>query len=285
MYLNIALILIAAVCFIIIIALFIRKIPRLRTLDVDTVPEAQAAKVRDRILLDRMLRKTTAGKEIVKNKTIPIFAILKNAILKVFKKIYEMEKSFEKHSSGGSGLSDAELNNKIKHLLDEAKQLIKNENIADAEKILIEIISLDHKNVDAYKMLAQVYLNEKEYKQAIQTFQFILKVEMKNSKTIVKKDESGKEKKSITNALELAILYTDIGTIYQKMGKNDQSLINYKKALDLEPNNPKHLDQIIEISIMLKNKEMAAEMLSRLAGVNPENQKLKEWQDKINDLK
>jgi len=56
--------------------------------------------------------------------------------------------------------------------------------LSEAEKKFIEIISLDPKNLKAYKGLGQVYLELKEYKQAEQTFMFVLQLEKKNSKLL-----------------------------------------------------------------------------------------------------
>lgn len=68
------------------------------------------------------------------------------------------------------------------------------------------------------------------------------------------------------------------------MDKNDKALENFKQALLIEPNSPRHINKILETSIALKNKTLALEMLSQLEKANPENQKLKEFADKVNEL-
>ena len=56
---------------------------------------------------------------------------------------------------------------------------------------------------------------------------------------------------------------------------------NIQEALDLEPNNPRYLDLILDLSIMKKDKESALYYLEKLAEVNPENNKLNELSERI----
>jgi hypothetical protein len=61
-------------------------------------------------------------------------------------------------------------------------------------------------------------------------------------------------------------------------------LLNARKALEIEPNNPRYLDTILEISIIKKDKVLANETYKRLKEVNPENQKLAEIKEEIAEL-
>ena len=284
MLLNIILIIAIIICLSIVSFIIGRKFSRVKTLDVDTVPEAQIAKVRDRILIERMKRQTHKGKELIQKNATSIFLWLKNSFSKLLNRVYALEKKYQKEASERKPISKTELINKLNYLLDEASILVKQEKFSEAEKKYIEIVSADPKNVAAYEGLTGVYLALKEYKQALQTAQFILKLLEKKSKPIVKTTDLGQEYKTISNVNEVSLACYEVGYIYTLMGKIEKAAVHFEQALSLEPNNPRLLDQMIEISIMLKNKIQALELIKRLEEVNPENQKIKEYYEKIEEM-
>lgn len=282
MLLNILFLAVLIISLIFIGLIVFRKFPQLRTLDIETVKEELASRVREKILLERMRRSTQRGKELLKKGT-PIFSKVFSGTKNLFRKVYDLEKEYEKKQFTGK-TNRVEMRNHINALIEEGINLMKAERYSEAEKIFIEVISIDHKNVQAYKHLGDVYMSLKEYKQALQTFEFILKIELKNGKPISKTDEKGNSYKSMSNATELAAIYHDIGYVYRRLEKLNKALDSYTLARDMEPNNPRHLDEIIEISIMLKDKILAYETTKRLEQVNPDNQKVKEYFHKISEM-
>ena len=65
---------------------------------------------------------------------------------------------------------------RIKTLLSEGRSLARDLKFADAERRFLEILSLDSRQVDAYKGLGVIYLKQKLYPQARETFEFLLKL-------------------------------------------------------------------------------------------------------------
>lgn len=284
MLLNIILICIVAACAFLIAFIVARKLPKLKSLDVDTVPAAQIAKVRDRILLDRIKRRSKKGGELIAKATAPLFSAVKRAVQKLIFKIYALEKRYQREAKMKANLTGPELEGSVRSLLGDADLRMKAEEWREAEKILIEAISLDPRSIPAYNGLAEIYSRLKEYKQALQTRQFILKLVLKQSRGAEKKDENGDIRTVYPNAAEAAGAYSDLGDVFRLMDKNDKALENFKQALRIESNSPRHINKILETSIALKNKTLAREMLSQLEKANPENQKLKEFADKVNEL-
>ncbi|MFH0779651.1 MAG: hypothetical protein V1928_02205 [Parcubacteria group bacterium] len=302
MLFNIILICIVAVCVFLIVFIVARKLPKLKSLDVDTVPAAQIAKVRDRILLDRMKRRSEKGGELIARAAAPLFSAIKRAVQKLIFKIYALEKRYQREAKMKANLTGPELEDNVRSLLGDADRRMKAEEWREAEKILIEAVSLDPRSIPAYNGLAEIYSRLKEYKQSLQTRQFILKLVLKQSRGAEKQDENGDVRTVYPNAAEAAGLparlrealrrsgagkagaYSDLGDVFRLMDKNDKALENFKQALRIEPNSPRHINKILETSIALKNKTLAREMLSQLEKANPENQKLKEFADKINEL-
>jgi len=64
----------------------------------------------------------------------------------------------------------------------------------------------------------------------------------------------------------------------------DEALEYNRLALDAEPNNPRYLDLILDLSIMRKDKKLALESWEKLAAANPDNNKLADLRSKIDSL-
>lgn len=281
MILNIVLIVVIVISFGVILFVWLRKFPKVKTLDVSTVPAARKAEVRDRILMERMKRSSRKSKEAVRKGASPLFKGLGGMVKKLFKKVYDLETKYKKEAETKHPLKAGELKQKVKNLLKEAHKLAKDEKYQEAEKIYIEIISLDPRNQDTYKGLTDLYIEMKEYEQALQTAEFILKLEKKNSKEVERTSETGEKYRTVSNANDLACAYSDIGYLYEMIGDKDKSAESYNKALDLEPNNPKNITQMMAVYIDQKKKSKALELLAHLEKINPQNQKLSEYRDSI----
>ena len=257
------------------------KFYALRVMDVETVAEEKVAVAKDRMLEDRLSRAADKGKKVVGLIFRPIGKLMKNIFSKVAGRFRRLEQSYQKPKAP---LSQAEKAVQIASLLREAQSFLKDEQYGLAEKKLIEIISLDSLNIAAYQELAKLYLLTKEYKQARDTYHYILKLTIKNSQEIIKQDDEGKKYKVLSNSHELVEALSDLGEVYEIMGKYNEALNCYQKSLKLEPNHPKNLAQMINLCIMMKNKILAFDTLKKLEEVNPENQKLGEYRSKIAEI-
>lgn len=281
MVLNIIFISVIALCLGAIFFIYLRKFPKAKTLDVSTVPAARRAEVRDRILVERIKRNSEWGRSVVSRSLAPAGNVTKLIVKKLFSKIYDLEEKYKKEASGQEPLKRGQLKNKIGQMLADAQKLFKDEKYQDAEKAYIEIISLDPKNIEAYEGLNDVYLEIKEYAQALQTAEFIIKLVSRQSTPVTKQDEKGKAFQTVSNAHELADAYCDAGYIHGLLDQGEQKAENYFKALELEPNNPRNISLMLEIYITQGRKSHALDLLYALERVNPENQRLKEFKDQI----
>ena len=66
-----------------------------------------------------------------------------------------------------------------------------------------------------------------------------------------------------------------------KVGQPQVAVESILQAVELEPQNPKYLDLLIEIAIICGNKDLALKGYGELRLVNPENQKLHSFKDRI----
>ncbi len=259
------------------------KISKIRTLDVASVPEAQADRLRDRLLLDRLRRGTTEKSEPFKKIYFNFLNFIKKIISNIPRKIFELEKKYEQESQKKVVITDGTIKAQIDSLFNEAELKLNEEDYSEAEKKLIEIVSLDPKNLKSYRLLIEVYLSTKEFKQAKETADFVVK--MLEKKYLKKeKNEHGEEVICYENPTEMALAYDDLADIHHSLGEDDLAGVFWSKALQSEPNSPKYLDKFIESCIILKQKSKAFDAIKKLEEVNPENQKIKDFYERIKYL-
>ncbi len=267
----------------VIILIIIKKFPQLKTLDISTISREKEKQTRDKILIDRLKRKTSKTKEVVLKGFVPAWAKFAGSFKTLYKKAQDLEKKYKREEAKTVAVTSPEFRKKMDQLLDEAAEYYKKEEYEEGEKKFIEIISIAPQEKKAYKGLGDLYMKKKEYKQALETYKFVLRLDLKGSEEITK-NEDGQEIKTFSNSIELADDYVDLGEVHMAMENYLLAVENFKKAVQLEPNNPRNLDLIIEASINAKNKVLAVEALNALKRINPENQKLKDYKEMISKM-
>ncbi len=240
-----------------IIFIIVRKFPMLAAINVGSIKSVQEAAKKERIVALRLERKIIGVGKFLSKLFLPVGKFLKNFFKKIYNKVSGWEKSYATKKEKKVEAPD-ELEQKIKTLFFGVEELVREGKFEDAEKKCIEIIALDHKNILAYKKLGAVYLEQKNYDNARETFKHILKLNPDDVETII-----------------------DLGSLQKLRGENEEALASFRRAAEIEPTSPKNLDFLIEMSIIVKNKDLAEETLKKLKEVNPENQKLAEFGEKI----
>lgn len=261
---NIIPLIIILLCLAGILAIVLKKLPLLAVFDVDSIPEEKEAETKKKIMEERMERKL----KVFYNKLKPFLQLIGNFFQRKLKssqeKIAELEEKYKSKAQKEVLVTKEEfqsLEKKIEVYLDEAKNLQRSEDFETAEKKYIEILSLDSKNVAAYRGLGDLYIAQKQYQEAIATFKHILKLNKADSQA-----------------------YFELAEVFVRMENFDSALNYISKALEIEPVNTRYLDLLLTISIIIENKDMAKEALERLKAVNPENAKIPEFEEKIRSI-
>jgi tetratricopeptide (TPR) repeat protein len=249
----------------VIIFIIIRKFPALAILDVENMPEEKAAKIKEKIIGER-LRRDWRHFEYRWRELLAVKETFGNAWKKWWKKLEARRQHYRQEKK----LQSASPAVRIEHLLRQAKDFFKNADdkaLAEAEKKLIEVIRLDAKNLTAFMELGKVYYQGRKFSEAKQTFLYALKL-------LELQDDKNKE-------AEVNFMLSDIN---KNLGNIDEARENVLESLKIEPNNPRYLDMLLELCIMKKDKDFARNIYTHLATVNPDNQKLAQWQEEIDKL-
>lgn len=245
----------------VILALVIRKIPELRVINPESIPKEKVRRLKEQLVMDRLnrVRKAKVGK--VSKVAQGAFKQASRVGRRAVQKVYALEQYYEKlqktQAQGSAGLDK----DSVKRLLDEAEQLVREEEYLGAEKRYIEVISHHPKNVDAYEGLGNLYLRSKQYQSARETMAFAVRLAPEDASVRMSMGE-----------LEMA----------QENWKEASNQIG--KAVESRPGNPKYLDAYIESSLNAKLFDEAKKGIELLEKANPENTKLEGWKERLTEL-
>ena len=183
---------------------------------------------------------------------------------------------------------------KISKLMTEVKEFVENKKIKEAEEKLIDILKIDSQNKEAYMQLAKLYWEQKDYEHAIELYNYLLKIV--EDGTIYSDlgaiaEERGNLKEAEDNYLsalktndDADDVYFNLAKLYNEQEEMNKSLEMIQKALQIQPSSPKYLDFLLQISIMVQDKKLANETWQALAEANPDNQKLEEYKELVDEL-
>lgn len=269
--------LIAIVAIIVVIA---RHLRQAAALDLESLPAEQEAAMKAALLERRLKRKMAE----TKNRILPLFRRFGQGVAFIFdraqKRVAQLEQRYRRKPQLMSPTQQQEVRQTISALLAEAQKAVEQEEWAEAEKKFIEVLGWDPKHAQAYLALAEMYFAKKEFAQAKETFQFFLKLN--------RAQNAGEEQISLFSepitdeAMQQALF--DYGQSLQVVGDAAQAVVQVSGALVYDPNNPKYLDKLLELSILLKDRNKARATLDKLKEVNPENQKLASLEEEVRAL-
>ena len=256
----------------VIIVVVVRKFSALASLDVDNMPVEKEARFKEKLISERLKRGFLKWNFKIRKNIGPALSSAGRGLSWAYEKLNEIK---DKHTPDKK-LSEDDFDKKLSSLYTQTEELLKEDNLIEAEKYLIEIIGLNSKDSKAFKMLADLYFEKKSFEEACQTYEHVLRIIEDN---IPEDLEISSEVLS-----EKAGLYFDISLACKGLENFPEAMKNINLALDIEAINPRFLDTLVEISIMTKDKERALNALERLKKSNPDNQKLLEIEERINSL-
>lgn len=281
-------IIVLAAALALLLRIILRRLPELRVLDISQIPEERQDKNKISILEAKFLRRKKTADKKIGQIVMPIKGYFVSLIAKAKNNVALMEKKYKRQ-----GEIDEVRTKSINELLSEAKARMSSGEYAQAEKFLIEVISRDKKNTEAYEALSDIYRSTKNYGQAEEIVRYLIKLKSlkyrkgKNADSL-KKDRIEDSEVEMLETLdtddELARYYGDLANIYELMQKKEKALDAYLKANAILPNNPKFLDRVIDLAIGVGDKGLAKKTYNRLKEINPENAKLERFREALEKM-
>jgi tetratricopeptide (TPR) repeat protein len=289
--LDFILIILVLVSLAVIASIVLRKFPALASLDINTIKKELENRQKEHLVGLKLKRSFLIWYNRLSGWLKPVVALLNAFFQWLYAKIHE----WREKQIAQKEVAPEEVDRQVERLVDDAENLSKQDELEVAEKKLIEAISLDSKNIDAFRALAHLYFDKKEYEEAKQTFEHVLKLNENDEDAYEGLAVIASQEGDYPNAKEdyqaLARInnqksetYYNLALVCEAMKEFHEALANIKKALAIEENNPRYLDLWLKTSIIIKDKVEAFDAYAKLKEVNPENQKLEELRAQIEEL-
>lgn len=272
-----------------VIVIVTKKFPQLRMIDVLSIPKERDRERKQMILEERAIRNFKSWWLNLGRKIMPSLRIIKNYFFKVYDYARAVEKKYQKRLM----MSPSEREVKVNEALLKAVSLMSEGNVVQAENILIDALSLESKNPSIYRLLGNLYMKKKSYDEARDLFAFLVKLQLKSLTLLTdKRTKQSPDVDQIDLFQVEAVLKDDLihdsislGDALTALGIFDGASIAYRRAVAYEPLNPKYLDLLLESCILQDDKVGARAVFSQLQEVNPDNQKLSEFNERIESIK
>jgi len=281
---------VGVIAIVMIIRIMISKLPDMINLDIESIPDERQGSTKTKLLYSQWQRRSHDLRGRWLDRIRPTQKVFAKKLKKVHDAVSRWESRYHKSDEASEVV---ELT--VDQLFHDARMATDQDEPAEAEKLLIEILSREPKNVRAYEMLGDLYVEQKSYHQAEEIFHYLLKLNLLSAHTdderMADLRRHGKFEEIETELLagldvdpKISVYYDDLAKVYLLQDKNDKALDCYLKAITVEPNNPRYLDEIIDLAIVLKDQGLAKKMHRRLKKINPENAKLGELKERIEKM-
>ncbi len=297
---NILFLFIVTACLGVIGFIIWKKTPQLSNLDVENLPQEKTSRKKNEIISKRIEARSKEVRAKFGEKIRPLDKIWRQFQLKFRVYVGKVERLIHhedmiKTKQEQSLLTTEEKENKLKNLIQEGEQNLQLGSLEKAEHAFISAVKMDVKSAPAYRGLAEVYLHKGSTEEAKQTFVFLLQLEPDNDAVMVRLAEMAESENNIDEAIEYyqrAVVANDslsprFAHLADLLLKVNQPLVAKEavlQAVELEPQNPKYLDLLIETAILCQDKKLAAQAYQNLRLVNPENSKLADFKGRIDKI-
>ena len=281
-----------------IIFLIGRHFPQVANVDTDNLPvEREARKKRD-LIRQRVTAQSAEWQKRLVARLGPFKKIWGRMQLKFriyvgkVEKLWQHEQMLQRKSRPATATSLSLFAQEIDHYIEEGETFRRDGRLEQAEKSYIEAIKRQPRAVLAYRGLAETYRDKGSLTEAFETYQFLFQLEPNNDTVAAELGALAESQGKIEDAIQYyqqAVLINDslaprfyhLAELFLKINQPAAAREAVLSAVELEPKNPRYLDLAIETAILCHDQRLAKECYQELRSVNPDNQKLAIWKERI----
>jgi tetratricopeptide (TPR) repeat protein len=283
-----------AVCLGIAFSVVRRHWSEIRLLDPDSVKEERQRRKRmemihrrfDRIRAEQLLPFRRLGRAIGLGAT----AFQK----RLQERVHAFESTYRSVKNPFSAIAPT-TRERIKTLLSDGRSLARDLKFADAERRYLEILSLDTRHVDAYKGLGMIYLKQKLYPQARETFEFLLKLnktddaiyaglaEISEAEGDLLKAEAHREK-AVELGLRQPQRHAELAEFLLRQNRPVEALVPAEEAVTREPESARYIELALETALSAKNAKRARHWYDRYRLMTEDQQRFQAFREKVEKL-
>jgi tetratricopeptide (TPR) repeat protein len=271
----------------------------LAQLNVESIPGEQEAQKKREILTRRLEEESQATLTRLVQALGPLRAFGERVQTQFRRYVHQVEKLLrhektlkEKPASRRAAPANSEA---LQEQISRGEAALASSAAEAAEAAFITAIKINPKAAAAYRGLGQAYMMREQWDEAKQTYLFVTKLEPSDDRVYSLLGEIAEHQGNIEEAItyyQQAVLLNDslaprfyhLAELLVRVGQPTVAWEAIASALALEPKNPKHLDLAVETAILMNDKRAAERAYSDLRLVNPENQKLAEFKERIEKI-
>lgn len=270
-----------------------RKFPLLARTENAATPSAQEQR-KSSLIEQRLRRKVSSAWASLSTTAEPVGQRMQTLWQGVHHKLVDLEHEYKIRSLPVflNRRQRHKLDQEIADLLTQARALLEDGEDAAAEEKAMQAIRLEPRSVPAFEFLGQYYLQTNQPDHAKEVYRYLLKLVRESDAVYEHLGEAELatgDLRGAANDLEQAVQLNGGETLYYlNLAKVDRMLGEWQPAFERieeahrrEPNNPKILDEYLEICIGAEKKQFAEDALRQMKSVNPENNKIADWQEQI----
>lgn len=280
---------IIAICLVWLFFIILKKIPEIRSLDVASIRSDRQDKARMKILEAKLSRSSQKIRSGLGKIAGPAFGLLGRRMKKLKELVLAWEEKYRQRPK-----KEKMHPKTLDELFAEIDELMAKDDLAGAEKVSIEVIARNKKNIRAYEELGNIYFATQSWDQAEEVYKYLIKLLLLGDKKknrpadLIKSQKLEDLETSFLGVIEvdpkIAIYYYRLGEVFEANERWDKALDSFLKSSTVEPNNPKYLDKIIELAIKVGDDGLAKKTYRHLRKINPENSKVKEYRDELEKI-
>lgn len=172
--------------------------------------------------------------------------------------------------------------NSLESYLQRGQTLLEAEDYPGAERQFIRAIELDPKNEPAFAALGKLYLLQKKFEEAAETYNFLLKLHPENDTYWANLGQAYHNERLYEKAIaayEKAIdlnpenprRYINLGLTLEAKKHLEEAILNYRRAVDLEKGNTQFLLVLAEALAKKGEKNEAEIIFEQILVLEPTN--------------
>lgn len=285
---------IAAAALALIFALIFRHWKEIRLLDPESIRDEQVRKKQKRILERRFERVKTSSLNPIRTLFAKIIFVVKKTFHAGYIKLIRIDRFYKQAKSPFAHIGPSEDDRK-KSLLDDARSLARDEKFADAERRFLEVLAIDQRSPEAYKGLAGLYLKQKMYNQAKETYEFLRKGGNADDAVyaglaeIAEHEGNGKRaeemlRKAVEERPKLAYRHAELASYFLRAKRPAEAWAPAEEAVALEPGSVKFTELLLEAAVRMGDAARARKAYDALRFVQKDRQALQIWKDRMENM-
>ena len=279
---------IAALCLVQLGRIVVPKLPQIAMVDTSLIPEVREAEKKKEIVRGKLHRNLTDAVRVTGGLLAPIGDKVQEAFRGHYRALLDIDKQFKKEQP----MEPARLRAKVGTLIAEGASLAGEGRSDDAEKKFIEALALDPRRLEAYRGLADIYVEKKRFDRAKETLAYLAKALIRENRCIhgtgirsfASEENEGACPATPAAHADIAGRWVALAAVCESLADADGATDAYERAVAVEPSNPRNLDLLLEACILGGDKRRAEEVLEQLGTVNPENGKIEGFAERMQEM-